>query len=337
MDRLERELAELLKAPTDKPARSVDATALVTRRRNVGIALAAAAVVAIAVSVALIVTRHSSQSPQATGRVPRTAQSTGTTSPGNPKAVAFRTVDTTLSNAPLPPGALHVGRSIAGLTSACGTPVSPNLIDRAQWWTAPGTVDAALAYVTAHRPSGMSDGGSGSSSGGGQPTIDCVEFDGPARLSLQYSVMPFAGGIAIRVDAMTIWVADRPGWSYIPSPVTSVDVTVVRQNPQLHQGAPTVRRTLTGASAQSLADRVNRYGLLPTYGAHSCPADLGGEQRSDTLVFHTARGAFRVLESMTGCSFLSITDGRHKQVALDGNLDPAVLRALGLPANYGSS
>jgi hypothetical protein len=109
----------------------------------------------------------------------------------------------------------------------------------------------------------------------------------------------------------------------------------VRLNPQLHRSAPTVRRTLRGAAAAALARAVDRRAVAPDYGVRSCPAMLSGEVWGDALTFRAGRRSYLVVEELAGCGYLRLSQGR-RSVLLDGSLDPAVLAALRLPANYGS-
>ena len=252
-----------------------------------------------------------------------------------PKAIAIDEVEATLASAPLPPGAHSVRHVIAGLNQPFSITASPDRVVRTRWLTAPGSADGAISYLRDHPPRGMVDAGSGGSGDSSGTSIENVEFDGPGQLSLQYTLTPYHGGVAVRIDAITIWVPPRPAWSDIPSTAASVDVTVVRKNPQLHQGAPTVHRTLTGHALTALVRAVNRRGMQPNYGPRSCPADLGGEVWTDNLVFHAGGVAYRAVQAMSGCGYLSIESGQHRRAFLAGSIDAAVLRALGLSANYG--
>lgn len=344
MNPLERQLSTLLRAAPGDPPAAIDADALLARaprrrRRYLPPALAAAAVVAIAVPVGLALT-HDSGTTQAGPRpavsTPARPRSTVSTLTPHPKAAAMRDLEQLLDRAPLPAGAQRLGHGVAGIGVPFGT-ASPNDLDRARFFTAPGTAAAALAYLKTHPLDGMTLDFSGSSSGGGTPAVESVTFVSPAKLYLSYSVAPYRGGAALRVDAQTTWVPNRPRWAFVPDSVTSADVTVIRTAFNAHpQGAPTVRRTLTGTALRRLADAVNGLPSAAPEGVHSCPAAL--IRSVDLVAFHTPTGDLRVSRNGGGCAFnATITSPPSKRHAYVAGTDftAAVLSALGLPANYG--
>jgi hypothetical protein len=115
--------------------------------------------------------------------------------------------------------------------------------------------------------------------------------------------------------------------------VTSVDVVVVRTNPQLHEGAATVWRTLGRDDARALARAVDQPPLA--WVNHlSCPAMLGGERWSDRLTFHAGARTLTFLDDLAGCQNLTVTADSRTE-SLGGSIDAQVLHALGLPQSYG--
>src|SRR5262249_15497626 len=148
-------------------------------------------------------------------------------------------------------------------------PEYSNLIDRAAFWTAPGTLAEALTFYEAHPPVGLTLTGTGTV--GGQALRIFTDphakgsFDSP---QVEITVITFGAGVAVRADAMAIWIPTKPASAYIGA-VSSVDVTVVRPG-----AAETVRRTLTGAAAQRLADAIDALSLAPS-GVFSCPMGRG--------------------------------------------------------------
>ncbi|HUY20761.1 MAG TPA: hypothetical protein VMV22_00320 [Acidimicrobiales bacterium] len=55
---------------------------------------------------------------------------------------------------PVPPGAQPSEGRPAGVTTleqAPSTPGTPDVVDLAAWWTAPGTMGSVIAWVQAHR------------------------------------------------------------------------------------------------------------------------------------------------------------------------------------------
>jgi hypothetical protein len=97
--------------------------------------------------------------------------------------------------------------------------------------------------------------------------------------------------------------------------------------------ATTVRRTLDAAHARSLAALVNR---LPVFGpgVYHCPAYRGW---TDMLTFHSPGGELRVVSQTGGCGGVSVGPASAHNTALRGGevVDRALLRALGLPRDYG--
>jgi hypothetical protein len=69
-------------------------------------------------------------------------------------------------------------------------------------------------------------------------------------------------------------------------------------------------------------------------GARSCP--FGEYKFDDTLVFTTPTGSVRAVDSITGCAGVALRFDGGPHIGLEsGNLDAAVLHALGLPRHYG--
>jgi hypothetical protein len=140
-------------------------------------------------------------------------------------------------------------------------------------------------------------------------------------------VVAQGSGVAVRADAMAIWIPTKPASEYI-STVTSVDITVDRPG-----AAPTVRRTLTGAPAQHLAAAIDALRVdLP--GIRHCPMDRGF---TDKLLCHTATGhTIDVITNVGDCGDSTATADGTAQPTLSGGADRVVTDELGLPSNYGS-
>jgi hypothetical protein len=96
-----------------------------------------------------------------------------------------------------------------------------------------------------------------------------------------------------------------------------------------------VRRSLGGTDARRLAAVVDGLGVS-TPGEFSCPIDFGW---IDTLTFHSASGDVAVRAAPGGCEPVTVgLRSEHNPVLSGGGtVDRAVLRALGLPDNYGGS
>jgi hypothetical protein len=338
MTDLDERLAQVLRDAVPPPPRVLDATAIRShasagahRRRMLAPLLAATAVVAIVAGVALAV--HQTRT---SGRP--SADGDRRTGPVSPRAATERIVERLLAAAPTLPDATAVEHSpVAALDQPASTPASTNLIRRTRWWTASGNIAAALQFFQDNAPAGLAVGGSSSSNA---PVVQALTFDAIGRqwrrpavyteLELEVTVTRLDGGVAIRVDAMAIWLPRRVSNQRIPLSVRSVDVVVDR-----HGSAATVRRTLGRRDARSLATLINRLAVL-TPGPRYCPMNRGF---TDTLTFHAQRGDIVVRADVDGCATLTVqVNGVRRGPVLQGGrvVDRAVTRFLDLPANYGS-
>jgi hypothetical protein len=346
MNPLERQLSTLLhEAPGDPPV-TIDADELLARvprrRRYLTPALAAAAVVAIAVPIAVVLSRGSGTT-QATSTPVGSASAPAPPPVADPKADAIARISAALDVAPLPPDAARSDTDLQSAIAPLTSLMVPNQVHRTSWWTAPGDVGAAVDYLKAHPPTGMSfQGWAGGGSDDGQEVQFTDTPSDPAvyPLEIDYDMSPHNGGIAIRVDAWTVWAPTRPSWSFVPDEATSVDLTVVRDSfnpgrPELG-GAPTVQRTLTGDALAQLADVLNALPPRAPEGIHHCPAILVDAR--DVAVFHTPTGDIRFVRNGGICAFnatITAAAGDGDVYIPGGDFTNAVLSALGLPKNYG--
>jgi hypothetical protein len=261
--------------------------------------------------------------------------------------VAERFVRHLLRIAPVLPGAKpRATAPTAELRKAVGKSRSgPAAIHRVgSFFTAPGTMDEAISYLSPRVPRGMRFDGTGTGAHYDVVTSReityAIDATGALRqVSLTIVVAPYRGGIGVATEADTYWVPSRPP-GFLIDGATSVTVTVrrgVTKPTDRHDPhwpyAPTVHRTLTGPVVGRLVRVVNH--LQPKIPvATTCT--FGYAKFDDTLAFATPTGSVRAFATTTGCTKLTLNfaDGRH--VDLDpGGLDAAVLHALGLPHNYG--
>ena len=338
MNPLERQLAALLAEAPGEPPNTVDPDEVLARvprrrRRYIAPALAAAAVIALGITVAIAFGSGSGDKPVA-GNLPSVPSAPGV-QPPSPRAAAIRAADTIIATAPVLPGAARKAEPPLAVLDQPDSIPGAQHVQRTAFWTAPGDVAAALAYYKSHPPTDMHASGSSSGAGPDRPSTSSLYFAADEFRSVQFTLAPFDGGVAVRADAQVLWAPSRATADMVPAPVTSVEVTVVRKNPQAHQGAPTVQRTLTDDAARALADFVNSMSRAVRTGYVSCPAMLGGEQWSDTLVFHSGDVTTRVVDDMRGCATITFQTRDRKPIELAGALNSVVLRALGLPTNYG--
>jgi hypothetical protein len=250
--------------------------------------------------------------------------------------LATRAINDLLKLIPVLPGARAVDHApVPALDEPFQSPGTTNVIDQKRWWTAPGTVADAIAYVKAHVAAPLLAEGSVSGSGGVGPALDglilgLVEHRSDAYTGLQllFSVVAYGDGVAVRVDSQAVWLPERTAAEQIPADVTEVDIVVDRGT-----HAATVRKTLAGDAARSIAQLVNS---LPTAnpGARSCPMDPGF---TDVLTFRGAGPTIVVTATVGGCASVQVGTPNGTQPTLDGavRVDAAVTRALGLPTDYG--
>ena len=224
---------------------------------------------------------------------------------------------------------------VGGLTQPFETRASQNLVTRTRSWTAPGSVDAAVRYLKSHAPPGMTLGGWSTSNGGTGPQTEGVAFESRSELELTYTLAASHGAVAVRADASTIWVPARPSWSMLRTPLADGQAVIIRQNPQLHGGAPTIRRALSPNALRRVVDAIDALPLSADIGAHSCPATVGGEVWRDTVTVRAGGRSVRIVDNLSGCATLEVTVGT-RTVQLGGSIDGVLLSLLGLPADYGA-
>lgn len=212
----------------------------------------------------------------------------------------------------------------AHLSGPSMVPMDGGLIDRAAFWTAPGTATDALAYLKAHPPTGMSSGGTGTDTG---PTysLETLMFSSGGRdePSLNITVEAYAGGVAVRADAMGFWTPTKQPSDLIGQ-VYSVDITLGTLS---GADVPMVQRTVTGEAAQRLADAIDALPLATPI-IQSCP----GRSYLDRLTFHTSGRVIQVDNRDCG----GVTIYASHPVALAGNVHAEIAAALGLPLGYGT-
>jgi len=246
---------------------------------------------------------------------------------------AQQRVERALTTVPTLPGAVRLDRApVDRLQQPSSYVDTGNLIDRATFWRASSTVPGAVGWFRAHPTPGLSCCSTGLSNTEADLTFGWTT-PGRGQPCIQITVVADAGGVAIRVDAMEVWNPTKPVWAYIGA-VDSVEVMVLRPWPgpvNTRPAAPTVRRTLTGAAAQRLADAVDAL-QVATSGARSCPPDFGF---FDRLTVHTVAGrTVNVRVSASGCPFVTVT-AKGATTLLYGSIDDQITKELGLPPNYG--
>jgi hypothetical protein len=238
-------------------------------------------------------------------------------------AVASQQVAKMLVVVPVLPQAVELSHVPSNLPRFSEAIVRPdNLLSRTRWWSAPGDVAGAVAYLQSHVPSGLGleEGGAGA------PTVTYVGETNAAYSSarLHVDVVPYEGGVAVRARSEVLWQPKAGSGRPLPADIAAVEITVRRANK-----APTVTRALLGAEARKLATLIN---ALPVADPNTavCSADLG---LRDDLAFRTSSGSVKVSVKVGACGTVLLGGGINLTGA--DQLDAAVLEALGLPASYG--
>jgi hypothetical protein len=121
-----------------------------------------------------------------------------------------------LANVQLPAGAVEIVTPPAALHGMQeGLSSTAALIDKPRSWRVSLSVDAALAWIRAHRPAGLSFGGSLSETGPGLYTRGIIFNDRDTaawrQAQLQIGIAPLGAGVsAIRADGVALWIDPRP-------------------------------------------------------------------------------------------------------------------------------
>ncbi|MCW2495497.1 hypothetical protein [Jatrophihabitans sp.] len=329
--------------------------ALIPPSRRVGgprlqIAFAVAAVVLVAGVAVGVAAAHHQRSQHGVEGAPRpTAPRQSVTPPSqtqpnfvpgstsDPKyAPALAKAKAALAVIPTLPNADPRGTApVASLRYASSGEGLGNEIDKAAFWVAPGSADAAVAYFKAHPPAHMRLDGYTKQSGPGSASEESVSFADPSsELYYAFQIVPLDGGVAVRGDVQQVWYSTKPAAEIIGT-VSSVDVLIDRANsggngmPKL----PSVRRTLVGQPAQALASAVDAAKIAGEAAkTRFCPIDLG---YTDRLAFHAGARTVTVVVEVAGCEGMRVTADGVKQPQLLGSVDRQALAALHLPASYG--
>jgi hypothetical protein len=206
----------------------------------------------------------------------------------------------------VPPGARRLADApdVAGgvLKEPPVLSATPDLVDDASWWQAPGSPQAVLGWEQAHLPRRFSATGNGEIFGPGRPTAWSDSFSLAAvpgvlnsRQLIVEAVSSENGQTMLRVDAQVTWLPAKSATERVPSTARVVTITPI---PGLDsRGRPPTPATLNDATAvRRIASLVNAMPvLLP--GSYSCPMDTGQGLR---LTFRAAPGGPAVATTTIG-------------------------------------
>jgi len=214
---------------------------------------------------------------------------------------------------------------------------TPNLVDKAGWWLAPGAPQHVLAWEAAHLAHRFSSAGTGSGSGpaGAEPTWDGMFSlsDVPGVLNsreLLVEVVADGSRTAIRVDAQVSWIPARPASEKV---LFAAKAVTISEDLGMNQGSkkPQAPVTITDqAKVRKLAALIDGLSLNPP-GVSSCPAGFGDTL---TLTFRAGPGrpALAVATvTLSGCQRVDFTIGGKPQPALAAASGPQILKIASLP------
>ncbi len=305
------------------------------------LALGAAAVVLSGCAVA--------HAPGATGKPTGSTGTklTSTKSPAQPAPAperrAVADADAILASFAVPQGARKLAPAPSVdkgvLKSPFEEPGTPDLVDKAEWWIAPGAPQSVLAWEARHLPHRFSAAGTGTGYGRDSATVWDETFSLPAvpgvldSRDLLVQVVQDGAETAIRVDAQVSWQPARPASEKVPAPAKAVTISI---DLGLNQGGrkPPKPVTITDpAKVRALTAVINGLALFPP-GDFSCPA---GSDADIVLTFRAAPRAPALAVAtvdLAGCNGVDFTIGGKSQPNLAGpgtDIGPRVLKLAGLP------
>jgi len=209
-------------------------------------------------------------------------------------------------------------------------------LDQYQLFALAQPMDTAAAFLAAHVPPGLGDGGTGSGSSTDGGTMQDVAYlarsvpAGIAGAQLVLTITPArSGGSLLRADAQVIWYPPRTAAEYI-DPVRYhaliIDVTIYGG-----RKLRTVHAVVTSrAVIARIAEALDRSQAEPT-AAIVCPSDAATYQLAFS-VSKQGRPVVTVWSAQSGCGGSGITVNGHAQPSLAdyGTVATLVDRALGL-------
>jgi hypothetical protein len=272
------------------------------------------------------------QAPSSTARTAPSSTAPSSPAPSSPATVSPKKraeADAAAISASFvpPPGS----RRLASAPDAGGgalkqpdqVPATPDLVDDASWWQAPGQPVAVLAWEKAHLPRRYASVGTGTGSRSGVDYVWSDVFSLPAipavldSRQLQVQVVSAGHGqTAIRVDSQVIWLPAKPPAERVPDGARTVTLKAL---PGLDAGKTPATVTVTNPDkVRRIAALADRLPVFPP-GTYNCPMDTGQGLK---LTFRGASGQILAVVSadQTGCSTVSFTVGGKSMLTLwDGD------------------
>jgi hypothetical protein len=281
------------------------------------------------------------------GQTTGSTGSTVTTTQSNPRPAAgpqqraVADADAILASFAVPPGARKLAAAPSvdkgALKTSIQIPGTPDLVDKADWWLAPGQPHQVLAWEAAHVSHRYSFEGTGSVSGtAGSEQIWSDMFSLPVitgvldSRELAVEVVQDGDKTAIRVDAQVTWQPATPPSEKVPAAAKAVTISM---DLGLNQGGKKPPKPVTvtdPAEVGELRALINSLPLAPP-GMFSCPAGFGDNL---VLTFRARPGgpALAVAtDLLSGCRGVGLTIGGKSQPGLSGASGTQILKIAGLP------
>jgi hypothetical protein len=176
-----------------------------------------------------------------------------------------------LEAASIPPGADldHASAPPALPGPIMGTPTSDHLVEVTRLWTVPESMAAALAWISAHPPSGLTRSGSASGRGPGGTSSAGFAWSAPdsdaySQAQLDIGVAPdSANDSVVRADGIDIWVSSTPASDTTIG--SRLRITLVRGCPESIAGYVDVTNPDPALRSQMLLRDQPTAGLLCRY------------------------------------------------------------------------
>ena len=258
-----------------------------------------------------------------------------------PEQRAMADADAILASFPVPSGASKLAAAPpadkGALKTAIQIPGTPDLVDKAGWWLAPGKPQQVLAWEAKHVPHRYTSEGTASVTGpAGSQSIWSDMFSLPDitgvldSRELVVEVVQDGAKTAIRVDGQVTWQPPVPATEKVPATAKAVTISMDLGANQ-HGKKPPKPVTITDpAKVSQLRALINGLPLSPP-GMFSCPAAFG----DDLMLTFRARPGGPALavatDMLSGCSLLDLTIGGKSEPALSGASGPQILKIAGLP------
>jgi predicted small lipoprotein YifL len=256
--------------------------------------------------------------------------------PAGRRAEAAALAGRLLSGLRLPAGTRRLPQTPAPryLSQPASEPGDSALLDAHRFFAVPASPAALSGYLVAHVPAGLTAGGTGQSSGPGQPTeldVSYVARKAPAGIysaQVTLTIVPdSSGGSLLRADAQVIWYPSRTAAEYVdPARYHVLTLAVTIYGRSVH----TIYKVVTSqADIARLAEALDRSPAEPPI-AINCPAIWLTYKLSLSVSRH-ARPAVVISTNSIGCGGTAITvNGRPQPALADGGaVAAAANQALG--------